>query len=201
MLRHPKLRQLIGLTCFALFSTPVMAGTYHSVEKGETLYAISKQYGHDYRDIAKWNQLSEPYTIEVGQSLRMGPPARSHKKSMAAVSDQQTAKQDLLNSLALLNAGSVIADLDNNANEPDDLTGNYTISNTQFHFNLTGQSAEHMYHLIKSKAKYDECLDDGSMSKFSGDMQCTVSNGVASYTCDFTMNPNTLKIDNDTRCY
>ncbi|MCA9463204.1 MAG: LysM peptidoglycan-binding domain-containing protein [Nitrospira sp.] len=43
-------------------------GSYHTVEKGETLYRISKQYGVSVQDIKSWNNLPDN-TIHVGQKL------------------------------------------------------------------------------------------------------------------------------------
>ena len=43
-------------------------GGYHTVEKGETLYRISKQYGVSVQDIKDWNNLPDN-TIHVGQKL------------------------------------------------------------------------------------------------------------------------------------
>jgi len=43
-------------------------GGYHTVEKGETLYRISKQYGVSVQDIKDWNHLPDN-TIHVGQKL------------------------------------------------------------------------------------------------------------------------------------
>ncbi|MDR1648235.1 MAG: peptidoglycan DD-metalloendopeptidase family protein [Zoogloeaceae bacterium] len=54
-------------------SASVGAG-YHSVQKGETLYSISLRYNQDYRDIATWNGLADPWIISVGQVLRIVPP-------------------------------------------------------------------------------------------------------------------------------
>ncbi len=48
--------------------------TYHTVQKGETLYSIAWQYGHDYRTVARWNDLPRSYTIYPGQKLRVRPP-------------------------------------------------------------------------------------------------------------------------------
>ncbi len=48
--------------------------TYHTVRKGETLYSIAWQYGHDYRTVARWNQVPRPYTIYPGQKLRVRSP-------------------------------------------------------------------------------------------------------------------------------
>lgn len=48
---------------------------YHRVERGDTLYSVGWQYGYDYRQVAEWNGIRAPYTIEVGQWLRVAPPA------------------------------------------------------------------------------------------------------------------------------
>jgi len=46
----------------------------HKVESGDSLYSIGFYYGHDYRDIAEWNNIPEPYVIHKGQWLRVAPP-------------------------------------------------------------------------------------------------------------------------------
>ncbi len=43
-------------------------GGMHTVEKGETLYRISRQYGVSVQDLKSWNNLSDN-TIHVGQQL------------------------------------------------------------------------------------------------------------------------------------
>ncbi len=48
-------------------------GTY-TVQRGDTLYSIAIAFGHDYRDIARWNNLDDPTKISVGQVLRVAPP-------------------------------------------------------------------------------------------------------------------------------
>jgi len=47
---------------------------YHTVETGETLYRIAKQYDHSLHDIAAWNQLQPPYNLSVGQALQVSEP-------------------------------------------------------------------------------------------------------------------------------
>ncbi len=47
---------------------------YHTVEAGETLYRIAKQYGHSIADIIAWNQLQAPYNLSVGQKLQVSKP-------------------------------------------------------------------------------------------------------------------------------
>lgn len=53
------------------------AGASHRVVKGDTLYGIAFRNGLDYRDLARWNGIGPPYTIRVGEQLRLTDPARS----------------------------------------------------------------------------------------------------------------------------
>ncbi|SDV51428.1 peptidoglycan DD-metalloendopeptidase family protein [Chitinasiproducens palmae] len=52
---------------------PAPAGFYR-VKPGDTLYRIALENGQNYRDIAGWNNLTNPNAIEVGQLLRVAPP-------------------------------------------------------------------------------------------------------------------------------
>ncbi len=45
--------------------------TYHTVRKGDTLYSIAWRYGVDYRRVAYWNGIAEPFTIYPGQRIRL----------------------------------------------------------------------------------------------------------------------------------
>jgi lipoprotein NlpD len=47
----------------------------HTVQRGDTLYAIAFANGLDYREIAIWNQLESADRILVGQVLRLTPPS------------------------------------------------------------------------------------------------------------------------------
>ncbi|MGN6650678.1 peptidoglycan DD-metalloendopeptidase family protein [Trinickia sp.] len=47
---------------------------YYRVKPGDTLYRIALENGQNYRDIAAWNNLSNPNQIEVDQLLRVVPP-------------------------------------------------------------------------------------------------------------------------------
>ena len=44
----------------------------YTVQKGDTLYSIALEYGYDYKEIAASNNISVPYTIRIGQVLRLG---------------------------------------------------------------------------------------------------------------------------------
>lgn len=51
------------------------------VQKGDTLFAIAFANGLDYRDLAFWNNLPSPDQIQVGQVLRLTPPAALSDKT------------------------------------------------------------------------------------------------------------------------
>ncbi|APZ43438.1 peptidoglycan DD-metalloendopeptidase family protein [Acidihalobacter ferrooxydans] len=48
---------------------------YYEVKPGETLYSIAWRFDLNYRSLARWNDISAPYTIYPGQRLRMNPPS------------------------------------------------------------------------------------------------------------------------------
>ncbi len=67
-------------------------GTYY-VRSGDTLYAIAFGYGVDPRNVAKWNDISSPYTIYPGQKLRLSaPPAGSRSSGSSSGVQISTVK-------------------------------------------------------------------------------------------------------------
>jgi lipoprotein NlpD len=54
-------------------AVPPPAGE-HAVAQGDTLYGIAFRHGLDFRALAAWNAIPPPYTIRVGQRLRLTPP-------------------------------------------------------------------------------------------------------------------------------
>jgi lipoprotein NlpD len=48
---------------------------YYTVKPGDTLIRIGLENGQNWRDIARWSALENPNIIEVGQVLRVVPPA------------------------------------------------------------------------------------------------------------------------------
>ncbi|MDP3137685.1 MAG: peptidoglycan DD-metalloendopeptidase family protein [Burkholderiaceae bacterium] len=48
---------------------------YYTVKPGDTLIRIGLENGQNWRDIVRWNSLDNPNVIEVGQVLRVAPPA------------------------------------------------------------------------------------------------------------------------------
>lgn len=43
----------------------------HTVKKGDTLFSIGLEYGYDYKDIARVNNIETPYVIKIGQTLKL----------------------------------------------------------------------------------------------------------------------------------
>lgn len=57
-------------------ASPIAPSTngLHTVQRGETLYAIAFANNLDYREIAQWNEIEAADRIQVGQMLRLTPP-------------------------------------------------------------------------------------------------------------------------------
>ena len=58
---------------------------YYRVKPGDTLYRIALENGQNYRDIASWNNLTNPNQIEVDQLLRVAPPGSNGAPSVPGV--------------------------------------------------------------------------------------------------------------------
>lgn len=58
---------------------------YYTVQRGETLTRIGLEHGQSRRDLARWNNLSNPDLIEVGQVLRVAPPGAAVEASGVVV--------------------------------------------------------------------------------------------------------------------
>lgn len=64
----------------------------HIVRPGETLYTIAWSYGLDYRDLARWNALSDPDFIRVGQRIALRSSAAVGPTSPASTSRPPVAR-------------------------------------------------------------------------------------------------------------
>jgi lipoprotein NlpD len=64
-------------------AAPPASGSY-KVQRGDTLYSIAFRHGVDYRDLAGWNGIGAPYTIFVGQDLRLSPKSQAVASRPAA---------------------------------------------------------------------------------------------------------------------
>ncbi len=61
---------------------------YHTVTTGETLYSIAKASGATVSQLAAWNGLKPPYTLQPGQQLRLthATPTSRHKNRKSETS-------------------------------------------------------------------------------------------------------------------
>jgi len=63
----------------------------YTVKKGDTLFSIGLEYGYDYKEIAQANNISSPYKIRVGQTLKLN--ALKDKASESTDAKQAQDKQ------------------------------------------------------------------------------------------------------------
>jgi len=61
---------------------PRAADGFYTVKRGDTLYSIALEHGHEYRELAEWNGLDDPTKLSVGQVLRVTPPPQTQQPSV-----------------------------------------------------------------------------------------------------------------------
>ena len=69
---------------------------YHVVATGDTLYSIAWRYGFDYRNLARWNNISSPYVIYPKQVIRLKPqtgPATKQPQTKPSASQKQATRK------------------------------------------------------------------------------------------------------------
>lgn len=67
--------------------------THHAVAEGDTLYSIAWRHDLDYRTLARWNGIREPYLIFAGQRLRLrAPPPGQAPEPPGAAKPERTAR-------------------------------------------------------------------------------------------------------------
>lgn len=59
---------------------------YYRVERGDTLYKIARDNHTSLANIVRWNQITNPDAIEVGQVLRVAPPPGTTTASTSGTS-------------------------------------------------------------------------------------------------------------------
>lgn len=62
----------------------------HKVRKGETLYSIAWRYNLDYKKVARWNGIGQPYRIHAGQELWLSPRSTSKSTSTKKTTSTST---------------------------------------------------------------------------------------------------------------
>lgn len=71
------------LTLLAACGSAPVAPGYYRVERGDTLSKIARSNRQSVQSIVRWNNLTNPDSIEVGQVLRVAPPAGTASTSGA----------------------------------------------------------------------------------------------------------------------
>ncbi len=66
---------------------PISLNEPYVVQAGDTLYGISFRAGVSYRDLAVWNNISEPYTVKIGQRVLLHSTNDNQNVDSAVVSN------------------------------------------------------------------------------------------------------------------
>ncbi|BBV74745.1 hypothetical protein STW0522RAO56_07990 [Raoultella planticola] len=77
---------LVSSLVIAGCSSSSDSGSVYTVKRGDTLYRISRTTGTSINDLARLNNISPPYTIEVGQRLKLNPGSGTTKGGSSAKS-------------------------------------------------------------------------------------------------------------------
>lgn len=91
--RFSILIMFVGSLIVAGCSSSSNSGSTYTVKRGDTLYAISRSTGTSVRDLARLNNISPPYTIEVGQRLKLSGSTKTSPTSgkTTTISSTKTA--------------------------------------------------------------------------------------------------------------
>jgi murein DD-endopeptidase MepM/ murein hydrolase activator NlpD len=74
-------KKIIRLVCAALAATLTACGSapvgpgFYRVQRGDTVLKIARDNRQSAQSLIRWNNLTNPDSIEVGQVLRVAPPA------------------------------------------------------------------------------------------------------------------------------
>ncbi|MEE1867375.1 peptidoglycan DD-metalloendopeptidase family protein [Pseudomonas auratipiscis] len=69
----------------------VVAGSY-KVKRGDTLYSIATRHGWNFKELARYNGISPPYAVNVGQTIRFGgSKATSRNRTTTASKSKSVA--------------------------------------------------------------------------------------------------------------
>ncbi len=87
-----RLLLLAGCSGSKSSDTGTYSGSVYTVKRGDTLYRISRTTGTSVKELARLNGISPPYTIEVGQKLKLGgAKSSSSTRKSTAKSTTKTA--------------------------------------------------------------------------------------------------------------
>lgn len=83
--------------------------TEHIAGSGDTLYSIAFLSGLDYKLVADWNNISEPYIIKRGQKISLVKPEHYSAKASTAKTRQEPATSSTGTTTAIKSESSISA--------------------------------------------------------------------------------------------
>ncbi|MDR2710062.1 MAG: peptidoglycan DD-metalloendopeptidase family protein [Burkholderiales bacterium] len=94
--RQPKIddRVTIGqrvlVTAGATATPQTMTGKTYTVRQGDTLFSIAQKNAVDQRELAEWNNITDPSKLSAGQVLQLTPPDGKATNSSVTTAPLQT---------------------------------------------------------------------------------------------------------------
>ncbi|MDR4513066.1 peptidoglycan DD-metalloendopeptidase family protein [Nitrosomonas sp.] len=64
------------------------ADRYYIVQKGDTFYSIALNHGIDQRELAQWNNITDPTNIKPGQRINLSVPSNKAEPALFAIPQQ-----------------------------------------------------------------------------------------------------------------
>jgi lipoprotein NlpD len=89
-------------------SPQAITGKTHTVRQGETLFSIAQQNNVEYRELAGWNNITDPSKLSAGQELRLTPP-EGYVSAAAADPGVTTAPLQTVPPVASAGGGTTVA--------------------------------------------------------------------------------------------
>ncbi len=63
------------------------------IKKGDTLYSIGYRSGIGYKRLGQWNKIFPPYTLQVGQTIKLYEPKQTVKATKPFVQEKKQAQK------------------------------------------------------------------------------------------------------------
>lgn len=77
------------------------SSSYYIVKKGDNLSTVGYRSGHGYKQLARWNRISPPYTIYPGQKLKLFSGTRSKISSKKKINIKNSSNISTINKKVL----------------------------------------------------------------------------------------------------
>lgn len=103
-------------------SGPVPPGHYR-IQSGDNLYRIGLRFGQSAATLARWNNLSDPSNIEVGQVIRVSNRAGEPASGSAAAGREVKPTNVAMPMRSPVDGGQVIANYNGTTNKGIDFAG------------------------------------------------------------------------------